>query len=191
MDGRALLFVGPDGSGRFTLAQAMGITFQIPRVVSYTTRPQRRTETHGKEYYFVTPDEFITYENNAEFIEVVQADGYRYGIKRSDCEKLLNEAGSFFAILSPEGCEIFKSIFSKNLTIFVHADRDTVIERQRERGDDDETIERHLSHYDQIMDYQPQCDIVIANYDLASTAQELTSRIEQFLNLTYHPDSKY
>lgn len=70
-------------------------------------------------------------------------------------------------------------------------DRDTVIERQRERGDDDETIERHLSHYDQIMDYQPQCDIVIANYDLASTAQELTSRIEQFLNLTYHPDSKY
>ncbi|RXT07795.1 guanylate kinase [Ammoniphilus sp. CFH 90114] len=191
MDGRALLFVGPDGSGRFTLAEAMGITFQIPRVVSYTTRPQRGKETEGKEYYFVTSEEFIDIENKGEFIEVVQADGYHYGIKKSDCERLLNEAGSFFAILSPEGCEIFRNLFEKNLTIFVYADKETVIQRQRDRGDDEVTIDRHISHYEQIMDYQSKCDIVIPNYDLASTAQELTNRIEQFLNLTYHPDSKY
>lgn len=48
MDGRALLFVGPDGSGRYTLAEAIGITLQIPTVVSYTTREKRSRETEGK-----------------------------------------------------------------------------------------------------------------------------------------------
>lgn len=191
MDGRALLFVGPDGSGRFTLAEAMGITFQIPRVISYTTRSQRQHETNGKEYYFVSDEEFSNIEQAGEFIESVVSDGIKYGIKKNDCEQLLNDAGSFFAILSPEGCEIFKNLFSKTLTIFVYADKDTVIERQKRRGDDPQTIERHISHYDQVMEYQSSCDIVIPNYDLASTAQELTKRIEEYLDLSYHPDSKY
>lgn len=58
MDGRALLFVGPDGSGRYTLAEAIGITLQIPTVVSYTTREKRSRETEGKEYHFISEDEF-------------------------------------------------------------------------------------------------------------------------------------
>ncbi|GAA0375969.1 guanylate kinase [Bacillus horti] len=191
MDGRALLFVGPDGSGRFTLAEAIGITLHIPRVVSYTTREKRTKETEGKEYHYITESEFKQMEQNEEFIEVVQADGICYGITKVDCERLLKENGSFFAILSPEGCEIFKKLFDKTLTIFVQADKETVTQRQIQRGDDPQTIERHLSHYDEIMDYQSSCDIVIPNYDLASTAQELTTRIETFLGITHHPDSKY
>jgi guanylate kinase len=191
MDGRALLFVGPDGSGRYTLAEAIGITLQIPRVVSYTTRGKRLKETEGKEYYFITPEEFKEMEAQGEFIEVFRSDGIDYGIKKSDCEKLLKNYGSFFAILSPEGCEIFKKLFTKTLSIFVYADKDTVTQRQIFRGDDSIAIERHLSHYEEIMRYQDICDIVIPNYDLPSTAQELTSRIETFVGITHHPDSKY
>lgn len=191
MEGRAMLFVGPSGSGRFTLAQAMGITFQIPRVVSYTTRPQRERETYGKEYFFVTEEEFSQIEQAGELIESVTFNGFRYGIRKEDCDRLLKESGSFFAILSPEGCEIFKKLFDKTLTIFIYADKETVIERQRLRGDDEPSIERHSNHFDEVMEYKSSCDISIANYDLASTAQELTARIEQFLGLTYHPDSAY
>lgn len=191
MKGRALLFVGPDGSGRYTLAEAIGITLQIPRVVSYTTRPKRAKETEGKEYNFIHLDEFFKMEKNNEFIETFVSDGIHYGIKQEDCEKLLEKYGSFFAILSPEGCEKFKEIFDKTLSIFVYADRETVTTRQINRGDDPESVERHLSHYDEIMSYQDSCDIAIPNYDLASTAQELTNRIESFLGITHHPDSKY
>lgn len=191
MEGRALLFVGPDGSGRFTLAEAIGITLHIPRVTSYTTRLKRPKETDGKEYHFITEERFKEMESNNEFIEVVQSDGIYYGITKEDCDKLLKDAGSFFAILSPEGCEIFKKVFTKTLTIFVYADRDTVTERQVARGDDADSIKRHLSHYDEIMEYKDSCDISIPNYDLASTAQELTARIEDFLGITHHPDSKY
>lgn len=191
MDGRVLLFVGPDGAGRYTLAEAIGITLHIPRVVSYTTRAKRPHELDGREYHFVSEAEFLELEQNESFIEVVRADGISYGIKRSDCEQLLQDHGSFFAILSPEGCEIFKRLFANTLTIFVHADQETVIERQKLRGDDPQTIERHLSHYAEINAYQSNCDIVIPNYDLASTAQELTNRIEAFLGITHHPDSRY
>lgn len=191
LEGRALLFVGPDGSGRFTLANAIGVTLHIPMVTSYTTRPQRKNETEGKEYYFVSEERFKEMQAEGQFIEAVESDGFFYGIRKADCERLLDQAGSFMAILSPEGCEIFKREFTNTLTIFVYADRDTVIERQIERGDDPETIKRHMRHYDAIMAYKDQCDIAIPNYDLASTAQELTRRIEQFLGITHHPDSKY
>lgn len=191
MDGRALLFVGPDGSGRYTLAEAIGITLQIPTVVSYTTREKRSRETEGKEYHFISEDEFHELDKENEFVEVFKSHGIYYGIKKSDCENLLLDHGSFFAILSPEGCEIFKKIFSKTLTIFVHADKETVNKRQAKRGDDQKSIDRHLSHYDEIMEYQNSCDIVIPNYDLASTAHELTTRIEDYLGIKHHPDSKY
>ncbi|GGK16909.1 hypothetical protein GCM10010965_18620 [Caldalkalibacillus thermarum] len=191
LEGRALLFVGPDGSGRFTLANAIGVTLHIPMVTSYTTRPKLPRETDGKEYNFVTEDTFKEMQGAGEFIEVVQMDGFYYGIRKQDCQDLLEKAGSLIAILSPEGCEIFKREFTKTLTIFVYADRDTVIQRQIERGDDPETIKRHLSHYEEIMAYKDKCDISIPNYDLASTAQELTKRIEEFLGIEHHPDSKY
>ncbi|MDQ0337934.1 guanylate kinase [Caldalkalibacillus uzonensis] len=191
LEGRALLFVGPDGSGRFTLANAIGVTLNIPMVTSYTTRPKRPRETDGKEYHFVSEDKFKAMQEANEFIEVVQSDDFYYGIRKEDCQQLLEKAGSFFAILSPEGCEIFKREFTNTLTIFVYADRDTVVQRQIERGDDPETIKRHLSHYEEIMAYKDKCDIAIPNYDLASTAQELTNRIEKFLGIEHHPDSKY
>lgn len=191
MKGRALLFVGPDGSGRYTLAEAIGVTLNIPRVVSYTTRPPRPHETEGNEYHFIPDDKFKQMESDQEFIEVVHIEPFSYGIRAADCKKLLDEHGSFFAILSPEGCEIFKKQFEKTLTIFVHADKDTVTKRQIDRGDDAQAIERHLSHYESIMAYKDSCDIAIPNYDLASTAQELTNRIEAFLGITHHPDSKY
>lgn len=186
-----MLFVGPDGSGRYTLAEAIGITLHIPRVVSYTTREKRPKETNGKEYHFTNQEQFKVMEQHDEFIEVVESDGIFYGITKEDCRKLLDEYGSFFAILSPEGCEIFKKVFDKTLTIFVYANKETVIERQKDRGDDQESIERHMKHYEEIMAYQSKCDISIPNYDLASTAQELTSRIESFLNISHHPDSQY
>lgn len=191
MEGRALLFVGPDGSGRFTLAEAIGITLHIPRVVSYTTRKKRPKETEGTEYFFINEEEFHKMNERGDFIEVYESDGIFYGIKKADCERLLKESGNFFAILSPQGCEMFKKIFDKTLTVFVYADKDTVTQRQIERGDDPDTIERHLRHYDEIMEYQTNCDICIPNYDLASTAHELTMRIEAYLGIQSSPDSAY
>lgn len=191
IEGTAFLFVGPDGSGRFTLAEAIGITLQIPRIVSYTTRPKRPKETEGKEYYFISKEKFLEMEESGQFIEAVHLDQHYYGITKQDCEQLFQEHGGFFAVLNPEGCEILKKKLEKVVTIFVYADKQTVIERQRQRGDDEETIQRHMNHYDQIMAYQSKCDICIPNYDLASTAQELTNRIEQYLGITHHPDSKY
>lgn len=191
IEGTAFLFVGPDGSGRFTLAEAIGITLQIPRIISYTTRPKRPMETEGKEYHFISEEQFLEKQQRGEFIEAVNMDSIFYGISKKDCEHLLEEHGGFFAILSPEGCEIFKNALQNVVTIFVYADQETVVERQRERGDDQATIDRHMGHYDEIMNYQSSCDLNIPNYDLASTAQELTNRIEQYLGITHHPDSKY
>lgn len=189
--GKALVFTGPNGAGRYTLAKAIGITLHIPIVVSYTTRPKRHYETDGKDYHFVSEEQFKQLERDGQFIEVFHSDGIYYGIRKKDCQELLEQAGSFIAVLSPQGCEAFKQIFDKTLTIFVYADKDTVIERQKHRGDDEATIQRHLKHYDEIMAYKEKCDIAVPNYDLASTAQELTKRIEMFLGIEHHPDSRY
>ncbi|ADU31998.1 guanylate kinase [Evansella cellulosilytica] len=179
------VFTGPDGSGRKTVSKLVGeSTLHMKGVISYTTRERRHYETEGEDYHYISKDEFESARNNGEFLESVEVDGNLYGIKEQDIKNTFEEKGCIYLVLNTEGAEILKKLYGdKVIRFFVYADRNTVMERQKERGDTPEIIERHLAHYDQDMAYKEECEHIFENYKLDHIAFEVTNTIEHYFKL--------
>ncbi|WP_281890276.1 guanylate kinase [Paenibacillus sp. YYML68] len=174
------VFTGPNGAGRRTVAQMSGSTLGIKQIVSYTTRPPRAIEVEGQDYYFITAEAFADAESKDEFIEVMEIDGYHYGIKESDVTTQLQKFGAVCLILNRYGADALKSVYGDRVVrICIYADRDTVMKREQQRGDSPEQIERYMSHYDEEMEYKDSCEHAFENIDLAHTVFDLTKTLDE------------
>ncbi|TAE77970.1 MAG: guanylate kinase [Verrucomicrobia bacterium] len=78
------LVSGPSGSGKSTLCRRLTAEGEARFSVSCTTRAPRPGETHGREYYFLTPDEFAAKVGAGEFLEHAEVHGNRYGTLRAE-----------------------------------------------------------------------------------------------------------
>ncbi|WP_027087691.1 guanylate kinase [Cohnella panacarvi] len=177
-----IVFTGPDGSGRKSVAEAVGQTFGIAKVVSYVTRPPRPGEVNGQDYHFIDHKIYDEMEQQGEFLESVSIDGHHYGIRGLDVEEHLDSRGCVYLILNREGADILKKVYGdKVVRLFVYADRRTVEERQQRLGLDPATIAAHLSHYDSELAYRTSCEHAFENYDLGQTTYEITNVLETYL----------
>ena len=177
------VFTGPDGSGRKTIARLVGDTLGMKGIVSSTTRSKRPYETEDVDYHYLSREEFEAAHQNNEFLEKVEINGHLYGIKESDVVESFEKNGCVYIVLNLEGAEILKKLYgNKVIRLFVYADRETVIKRQQERGDSEEVIQAHMSHYDADMNYKSTCEHAFENYDLAHTVFEVTNKIEKYLD---------
>lgn len=176
------VFTGPDGSGRKTVADAAGLTLGLRKAISYTTRSRRPIEEDGQDYYFVTDETFRAAVEAGEFVEHLTIDGFRYGIKAEDIESLF-EKGSVYLIVNRHGADILRQKYGEQVVrIFIYADRNTVAERERADGLSQPEIDRHLSHYDEDMEYGPQCEHIVENInDLGHTVFHVTNLMESYL----------
>lgn len=177
------VFTGPDGSGRKTIADMVGTTLGISKVLSYTTRPPRATEVEGQDYRFITHEHFAEAEQNGEFLESIEMDGNQYGIKNSDIEGMFKRNEFIYLILNSRGARTLKKLYGDKATrIFIYADKETILDRQRKLGADEETLERHAGHYEEDMAYMPECRHAYENTDLAHTVFDVTKTLEQYMN---------
>lgn len=181
-----LVFTGPDGAGRKTIAEMILRSLHIPHVVSYTTRPKKPMEVEGQDYHFVTQAEFRQAAENNEFLESVTMDGYSYGIKEGDIASLFTDNQCIIMVLNAEGAEKVKKLYGDHvIRFFIYADTDTVIERQKQRGDSEEDIARHVAHYNEVMAYKDECEHIFENFDSSHTSFEITKLLEKYLNVQF------
>ncbi|WP_159887225.1 guanylate kinase [Paenibacillus puerhi] len=178
------VFTGPNGAGRRTVAQMSGTTLGIRQVISYTTRPPRSSEVDGQDYHFVSAERFAEAEAKNEFIEVIEIDGNRYGIKDADVTDQLQKHGAVYLVLNRYGADMLKKVYGdRAVRIFIYADRETVQRREEERGDSPEMIQRYMSHYEEEMAYKDACEHAFENLDLAHTVFDLTKALDDhYLN---------
>ncbi|WP_127587530.1 guanylate kinase [Paenibacillus koleovorans] len=180
---RIFVFTGPDGSGRKTVADMVGTTLELRKVLSCTTRGKRPGEVEGQDYQFISVEEFQEAEQAGQFIESVTINGNHYGIRQSDLDQLLAADDFIYLILNHDGASILRRVYGDLVTeLFLYADRDSVLQRQRDRGDSEDVIRNHMSHYDDAMAYQSQCDFVFENLDLAHTVFAITNYLEPYLD---------
>lgn len=177
------VFTGPDGSGRKTVADMVGSTLGLKKVLSYTTRPKRPAEEEGQDYYFISREEFEEAERNGEFVESVEIDGVKYGIKHKDIENTFRDHDFIYLILNAQGARRLKALYGDKVTrIFIYVDKQTIIERQKKLNADEATLERHIRHYEEDMSYKNECKHAIENLDLAHTVFAVTNILEQYMN---------
>lgn len=180
---KLFIYTGPDGSGRKTIAKMVATMFDMETVLSYTTRSPRHYEKNGEDYHFVDTETFKKMEENQEFLESVEIDGYLYGIREEDIVKAFESHNLVYLTLNPEGTEKLKQMYGdKVMRLFIYADRETVIERHKDRNDAQEVIDRHLAHYDEIMSYKNKCEHAFENFDSPQVSYQVSEVIEAFLD---------
>src|SRR3989304_6136198 len=81
--GDVFVISAPSGSGKTTICRMLLERLEnVELSISYTTRPRKRGETDGKDYYFIKPEKFDTMVNLREFLEFASVYGNRYGTSR-------------------------------------------------------------------------------------------------------------
>ena len=127
---------GPSGAGKGTLIK--GLLERVPGLevaVSATTRPQRPGEEDGRDYWFLTDEEFTRRVDAGDFLEYVPyVSGRRYGTLRSEIERIAGAGNTCILELELEGALRVQSDVPGSITIFIAADVPELERRLRGRA---------------------------------------------------------
>jgi guanylate kinase len=130
------VITGPSGAGKGTLIR--GLLERVPGLevaVSATTRPRRPGEVDGREYWFLTDDDFTRRVDEGAFLEwVPYVSGRRYGTLRSEIERIAEDGGTCVLELELEGALRVQAEVPGSVTIFIAADVPELERRLRERA---------------------------------------------------------
>jgi guanylate kinase len=141
MDKRGVIFVisGPSGSGKTTLTESIlkdsALRGKLVRSVSVTTRPRRTGERNGRDYFFVSGEEFRRMEKGKKILERTRYLGYYYGTPKEFVEEQLRKKRSVVFCLDFRGAQHFKKLYpGDTVTVFVRPSSiNTLPERIRKR----------------------------------------------------------
>ena len=183
---KLIIVSAPSGSGKSTLVNyLLERGFDLAFSVSCTSRAPRGTEQHGKEYYFLTPEEFRQRIENDEFLEYeeVYTDKF-YGTLKSEVERLSSEGHTVvFDVDVKGGVNIKKFYGERALSLFIQPPSiEALSARLHGRGTDkEEVIQQRLDKAAEELTYAPQFDRIIVNDKLDVAKAEIEAVVSEFL----------
>ncbi|WP_373649934.1 guanylate kinase [Schlesneria sp. DSM 10557] len=178
-----LVLSGPSGSGKTTIVERLVAESPVPlvKMISATTRPQRKGEVDGVAYYFLTPEEFERRRTEDAFLETAEVfgAGYWYGTLRSELQRAREANGWAFLEVDVEGAFKIIDVYPDALTIFVQPPSLEICEqRLRSRAtDSEETIQRRLRKVHQELALADRYCYQVVNDDLDRAVDEIKSII--------------
>ena len=187
VSGKAIIFSAPSGSGKTTVAKYLLTTFpSLAFSISACTRPPRgEMEVHGKDYYFLSIEDFRAHIKNDDFIEweEVYAGNY-YGTLIKEVERLWKEGKTVVFDVDVKGGVNLKKYFGdKALSIFVQLPSLEELERRlRSRGTEDEkSIKKRLYKAEFELGFKSEFDTVLINDKLEDTFAEAEKLVNDFM----------
>ena len=176
MPGQVFVITAPSGTGKTTLLKALlrgdpKLRFSI----SYTTRPPRPGEVPGRDYFFVTPEEFRRLRVDGALVEWVEQFGYIYGTSREWVLKTLTQGVDLVFDLDSRGAREMKREFPQGTFIFILPPSLEQLElRLKLRGDLppeelQERLRQGLAELREVDWY----DFLVVNDDLSQALEEL------------------
>ncbi len=186
MEGKAIIFSAPSGSGKTTIVRHLLKTNpDLGFSISASTRDKRgRTEQHGKDYYFLTPEEFKKKIDDNDFIEWEEVyEGNFYGTLKSEIDRIWKQGKNvIFDVDVKGGLNLKKYFGDKALAVFVKVPTLEILkERLNDRGTESaESISRRLFKANFEMSFQDQFDKVLINENLQKSLAEAQLLYEEF-----------
>lgn len=182
MNGKLFSFSAPSGCGKTTiLNEILKIFPDFYFSISATTRQKRNGEAHGKEYYFLTRDEFQKHLNNDDFIEWDEHFGNLYGTLKSDILKHRSAGKNIIFDLDVNGTINLKKYDPNTISIFISPPNiETLKQRLIVRGTEtEEDIKMRLRRAAEELEKSKTFDYIIINDDLKKATEDTKNIILQ------------
>jgi guanylate kinase len=185
--GKLFIFSAPSGSGKTTIVKFLlqnieGLTFSV----SATSREMRAGEQNGKDYFFLSKEEFKTRIDNNEFLEWEEVySGSFYGTLKSEVDGMLQQGKHvLFDVDVLGGLNIKQQYQNQALAVFVKAPSiSTLLERLKTRSTDtEEQIQKRIEKAEFEMNYAEKFDYILINDDLTKAQKEIRSIVLNFIN---------
>lgn len=187
MKGKLIVFSAPSGSGKTTIVrhllkqEDLNLEFSI----SAATREARGEEVNGKDYYFMSIEDFKKHIKNEDFVEweEVYRDNF-YGTLKSEVERIWAKGKNVIFDIDVAGGLRIKSKFpEETLAVFVKPPSvDELKRRLKERStESDEKINMRIAKAHVELATAPQFDVVIKNYDLEVALEEANELVKNFI----------
>ncbi len=186
MAGKAIIFCAPSGSGKTTLVKhLLSANSDLGFSISASTRDKRgRIEQNGKDYYFLSPEDFKKKIDTNEFIEWEEVyEGNFYGTLKNEIERLWAEGKNVVFDVDVKGGLSLKKYFGDTaLAIFVKVPSLEVLkERLNDRGtESEESLSRRLFKAQFEMSFQDKFDVIVVNENLEKSLAETQQLYDDF-----------
>ncbi len=179
--GRLVVVSAPSGAGKTTLVH--GIMQRLPQIafsISYTTRPQRESETNGEDYFFVGEEEFQAMLSRDAFLESARVFDHWYGTSRDYVEELRNDGKTVLLEIDWQGAAQVRSREPDTIGVFILPPSLAELERRlRGRGtDSEETITRRLQDALSDMGQWAQFEYVLVNDSIDASVDEFEAILD-------------
>ena len=174
---------GPSGAGKGTLIARVSPRFpELALAVSATTRPRRPGEQDGRDYWFISEQEFDRRIEAGEFLEWVDYVGNRYGTLLSEVDRLRAAGKAPLLELETEGALRVKGRADGAVTVFVTAPVEELERRLRERATESTgEIGSRIEKARRQLEQQDEFDHVVENDDPDRAADRLAAIVEREL----------
>ena len=189
MIGKLIIFSAPSGSGKTTIVKYLlesGLPLEFS--VSACSRAPREGEVNGKDYYFLTVDEFKKKIDNNEFIEWEEVyPGNFYGTLRSELPRIWNNQNHVIFDIDVKGGIKMKSNFPENtLSIFVMPPSVEELEKRLigRSTDNSETIRKRVDKAVYELQYSDKFDVVLINDNLQEAKTKGFKIVSEFIYQT-------
>lgn len=116
--GKLIVIVAPSGTGKSTMIKRLKEDLpSLVESVSYTTRPMRPGEMHGKSYFFIDREKFLEMKAADEFLEWAEVHGNFYGTSKHFVENALEEGKHLLFDLDVQGTDAMKAYFGQQANV--------------------------------------------------------------------------
>jgi guanylate kinase len=185
-EAKVFVITGPSGVGKGTLIKML--RERVPDLalsVSATTRSPREGEVDGRDYHFLTEEQFQERRDADDFLEFATYSGNHYGTLNSELERCLDKGRSVVLEIEVQGAQQVRQSKPDSVQIFIAPPDESVLrDRLQGRGTDSaEAIDRRLKVAEQELSSQNDFDYRVVNDDLDHAADELESIVRQSIGL--------
>jgi guanylate kinase len=182
---KVFVITGPSGVGKGTLiAELLSRIPELELAVSATTRDPRDGEQDGRDYHFLSPEEFDRRAAAGDFLEFATYSGNRYGTLRSEIESRLAAGHSVVLEIEVQGARQVRAAMPESVQIFIAPPEPAALrERLLERGKDSpEAIDARLAVAAQELAAKDEFPYQVVNDELDRAVDELEGVVRDELS---------